>query len=429
MSTNYEFKKIGDVDVIESINDFAHVIIEDSGVLKKMAAKNIGAVKTVNGAAPDADGNVQIEVNGGVSSWNNLTDKPFSEEVTTRQLVDAVTVEITNTKGMNLFPVAFEIVDGGLYTVTFNEVEYQCTSFIIEDMFCIGNPAIIGLEASENNEPFLFADVSRLAGEPATGIFVDASGTYTVSIIATALEIKKLDSKFIPVLKGENLSADVMTIDWNYERDSAILSQPYIINKPISKKLIASFEWDGDTTDKELIDVADMSGSGKYYSLCKISDDTSKYIYQHNGGEYEKVSVGYPGYGSGTNVRMFSVKGADGTYFQAYSSKAKAELAYNIELIDAVFVQKTVVTPWNNVELTPGFYVMCTRNNDTGLESYIRKFSLYEYNGCVHSEQLPKQLYLEEPYCNFIYMKSSESKKIYKITVDDSGTLTATPQR
>lgn len=369
----------------------------------------------------------KIGSGGGISSWNDLTDKPFSEEVTTRQLVDTVTIEIADANGIHEFPVAFEIVDGGLYAVTFNEVEYQCTSFIIEDMFCIGNPAIIGLEASENNEPFLFADVSQLAGEPATGIFVDASGTYTVSIIATALEIKKLDSKFIPVLKGENLSADVMTIDWNYERDSAILSQPYIINKPISKKLIASFEWDGDTTDTELIDVAE-AGTGEYYSFCKISDDTSKYTYQHNGGEYEEVRVGYSGYGSGRDIRMFSVKGADGTYFQAYGSDAKAEIAYDIGSIKAVFVQETVVTPWNDVELTPGFYVMCIRHADTGLKRYIRKFSLYSYNGYVHSKQLPSQLYLEEPYCNFIYMKSSTkgSKKIYKITVNDSGTLTAT---
>lgn len=81
MSTNYEFKKISDVDVIETVNDSAHVIIEDAGILKKMAAKNIGAVKTVNGTEPDESGNVVVEVSsgGGVTNWNDLTHKPFAK--------------------------------------------------------------------------------------------------------------------------------------------------------------------------------------------------------------------------------------------------------------------------------------------------------------------------------------------------------------
>ena len=40
-----------------------------------------GVVKTVNGTAPDEDGNVKIEGGSGVSSWNDLTDKPFGETV------------------------------------------------------------------------------------------------------------------------------------------------------------------------------------------------------------------------------------------------------------------------------------------------------------------------------------------------------------
>ena len=62
MSTNYEFKKITDVDVIQKAGDSSYVMVEDAGILKKMAAKNIGAVKTVNGAEPNENGDVQIEI-------------------------------------------------------------------------------------------------------------------------------------------------------------------------------------------------------------------------------------------------------------------------------------------------------------------------------------------------------------------------------
>lgn len=39
-----------------------------------------GGVASVNGVKPDENGNVTIEAGAGVSSWNDLTDKPFYEE-------------------------------------------------------------------------------------------------------------------------------------------------------------------------------------------------------------------------------------------------------------------------------------------------------------------------------------------------------------
>jgi hypothetical protein len=37
----------------------------------------LNPVTQVNGATPDENGNVEIEAGGGVTSWNDLTDKPF----------------------------------------------------------------------------------------------------------------------------------------------------------------------------------------------------------------------------------------------------------------------------------------------------------------------------------------------------------------
>lgn len=49
----FNFKRIGDVDLIENVGDTAHVIIEESGTIKKMSAKNIGAAKAAGGAIID----------------------------------------------------------------------------------------------------------------------------------------------------------------------------------------------------------------------------------------------------------------------------------------------------------------------------------------------------------------------------------------
>lgn len=56
-----EFKKLSDVEVVAEPAESANVLIEEDGVIKK-------APKTAVGGA------------GGVTSWNDLTDKPFGEE-------------------------------------------------------------------------------------------------------------------------------------------------------------------------------------------------------------------------------------------------------------------------------------------------------------------------------------------------------------
>lgn len=59
---------------VESTSEF--------NALAELIAKVNGLkfVKTVNGKGPDENGNVDVEVGGGVTSWNDLTDKPFGDE-------------------------------------------------------------------------------------------------------------------------------------------------------------------------------------------------------------------------------------------------------------------------------------------------------------------------------------------------------------
>lgn len=54
------YKKIVDVEQVETLNDAATVFINDDGAMKQVAADKFGAVKTVNGVAPDENGEVYI---------------------------------------------------------------------------------------------------------------------------------------------------------------------------------------------------------------------------------------------------------------------------------------------------------------------------------------------------------------------------------
>lgn len=76
-------KKISELDHMEELTSSSNVIIEENGEAKRFSAASLGKVKTVNGVEPDENGNIEVEVGGsggGVSSWNDLTDRPFYEE-------------------------------------------------------------------------------------------------------------------------------------------------------------------------------------------------------------------------------------------------------------------------------------------------------------------------------------------------------------
>lgn len=54
------YKKIVDVEQVETLNDAATVFINDDGTMKQVAADKLSAVKTVNGVEPDENGDIVV---------------------------------------------------------------------------------------------------------------------------------------------------------------------------------------------------------------------------------------------------------------------------------------------------------------------------------------------------------------------------------
>lgn len=52
------YKKIIDVETVETLNNEATVFVNDNGAMKQVGADKFGTVKTVNGVAPDENGDV-----------------------------------------------------------------------------------------------------------------------------------------------------------------------------------------------------------------------------------------------------------------------------------------------------------------------------------------------------------------------------------
>lgn len=131
---------------------------------------------------------------GGVSSWNDLTDKPFykSEETIldgTFEFVDAG----GEMSGMYLHQIGdadFSLSDGQSYTVVWDGKEYQCTAAIIMGEVLMGNLGLAGM--ADTGEPFCFMSFN---GVCAAGTF-DTAANHTVKVSTET--IKTIDPEFLP---------------------------------------------------------------------------------------------------------------------------------------------------------------------------------------------------------------------------------------
>ena len=142
----------------------------------------------------------------GVTSWNDLADRPFGEEgIGEPEMLIDETLSFGNSgmTGVYLWqaePAPFSLVAGEFYYVVWDDVGHNCTAFtaILEGKPCvgIGNPALAGLGES-TNEKFLvgvFAD-----GSAAACFTTEPGATHTVWIVHGTQRVKTLDAKYLPM--------------------------------------------------------------------------------------------------------------------------------------------------------------------------------------------------------------------------------------
>ena len=103
------YKKLSEATFVENIMDTANVLIEENDEIKRVPKSVMGKVKTVNGAEPDENGDVAIEIpNTGGAFVVNVTwdweeidgeevivyekDKSFAEILTAIKNGDSVAV-------------------------------------------------------------------------------------------------------------------------------------------------------------------------------------------------------------------------------------------------------------------------------------------------------------------------------------------------
>lgn len=132
-----KFKRYGELDISEGLAESSHVIIEENGDVKRFPANSIGKVKTVNGAEPDENGNVAIEISGGsASSWEELGSVYTDDEPVV--LVENAETYVARASTMSFYARGEITVDFtalgvdpnelGTLKVVFDGTEYTLTS-------------------------------------------------------------------------------------------------------------------------------------------------------------------------------------------------------------------------------------------------------------------------------------------------------------
>lgn len=179
---------------------------------------------------------------GGVTSWNDLTDKPFYEETAEKDFYPET--QVTTTEGNEALLENNMILEvGKTYLVNWNGTSYELDSFEFSadgmSAVCIGNEAMMG--GADNGAPFVIA----YAPEIGTMILAAEAGTYTFSVKIVEEEVHHLDPKYIK--------------DMYYE-DVEETTGPLNIS------------WDGNVGEREYYVLIQDAESGQEMGVCKVSD-------------------------------------------------------------------------------------------------------------------------------------------------------------
>ena len=342
------------------------------------------------------DGQVVTGSNVGVQSdWNQNDDtqpdyvknRPFyTGDPVETVLVEEITATFTESGSGYLaeFQSTFEATVGETYSVSWDGTAYECTCVSFNNTPVIGNLSVAGY-GSDTGEPFLML-VNN--GVKILIAAADASTSHTFSISGTFIEIKKIDTKYIP---------------WN---DAIGLSPPVFIDKSISA-----------LTDEEKQEYYNLFNKG---SLVLARSDS--------GNDDHWCVVLYMNYSKTIGLNMTLI---DSGHLKTYSGgswedsdirQSGIELTIG-NLLDERTVWGLLSKNSDSVSVGEAFSAHINWNDSTGKAS-IQKTLKSQYVGSSYIENSDilcsgdKEIVLSSSTTN--------STKKFKITVDDSGTISAT---
>lgn len=158
------------------------------------------------------DGQVVTGGNVGVQSdWNQndntqpdyVKNRPFyTGDPVETVLVEENTASFTESGSwyMAEFPSTFAATVGETYSVSWDGTVYECTCVSFNNVPVIGNLSVAGA-GSDTGEPFLMVVYNGTKIEIYT---TDTSASHTFSIVSYPVEVVKIDANYLPVASEDN---------------------------------------------------------------------------------------------------------------------------------------------------------------------------------------------------------------------------------
>lgn len=362
-----------------------------SAIISKLNCK----VASVNGTTPDENGNVEVQ-SGVQSDWNEnnesslafVKNRPFytGESVFT-EIVPEQTYTLSSAgrftryvDSSGTYPYSLEV--GKNYTVVYNGTTYELTSNTLDNLAYVGDSSPM-TTGSEPTVPFLIA-----AGMGILQIMDYTGNTeVTFKISSYNTEIKKIDTKYIP---------------WD---DAVGLRPPVLINKRVE-----------DFTDEEKQKYYDLFNKGSLLLAIPKGKSTwhivTSMFYSRTVGLnmtlLDSIGILYTYDSDGWKTSDITKSGITSTVNGVLSSKTMWQLLN--KTFASVSSGKTynAYIAWND-----STEKACIRKNSKG-PSGVGTASVSSDILCSGDKEI------------VLSSSTADSTKKFKITVDDSGTITAT---
>lgn len=264
---------------------------------------------------------------------------------------------------------ALDIVGGQTYTVSWDGTEYKCVCFTINSIPALGNLSIAG-GGDDTGEPFVYANNPSIGGAFNT---LDTSASHTISVTKTEETVTPIDEKYLP---------DNLATKSDVEATQEVLDGVF--------SAVATFTFDKQTSGRDTF----VLNAFNYYKISDFNPSPSDVISYKGTNESGNESTG-----------IFA-----GQNCVSYGSN-------DFIVVASAGVCSLAISETTTKEFTApsaGLYAIYDEGNPNAI-ARTAEFTL----------KPSSENYI---YTTGLFLKSStaDSTKKFKITVDDSGTISAT---
>ena len=327
---------------------------------------------------------------GGVQpDWNQndetqpdyIKNRPFyTGDPVETVLVEESTVSFAENHGVYMAQIqsSFAATVGETYKVYWDGAAYECACVNFNNRPLIGNLSIMGA-GSDTGEPFAMV---ILNGEGIVIVTADTSASHTVSISVTVVPVVKIDEKYLP----DSIISDISTAQStaNDAQSTADAAQE-VLDGVFSS--VATFTFDKQTSGRDTFNF----NSYNYYKISDFNPAPEDVISfkgtREGGGELSKI-------GTGNNCVKYG-------FFIVVAAAGRCSLP----------VTETVT--YSFTAPSAGLYAQYEEGNQH-MTAGTGEFTLRVSTGSL-------------PITGLLLKSSTAgSTKKFKITVNDSGTITAT---